>query len=108
MSVIPTHEKAPKDKHFKQFITKYTLIELSPFTSQNKHQIYLNAITNAIFLYLLIKIINPKKPRMSIIFIHPKNLCTLKDGFEITQYIMRINTLDSYALNFACKPNKLS
>ena len=54
------------------------------------------------------KHINPKNPKMSIVVIQFRIICTVNDELEITQYIMRINTLDSYALNFACKPNKRS
>ena len=107
-NIIPTLKKAPKESHFKQLITKYTLIEFSPFISQNKHHTYLNSIKKTIFLYLLMKHINPKNPKMSIGVIQFRIICIVNDGLEITQYIMRINTLDSYALNFACKPNKLS
>ena len=52
------------------------------------------------------KHINPKNPKMSIVVIQFRIICTVNDELEITQYIMRINTLDSYALNFACKPKK--
>lgn len=107
-NIIPTLKKAPKESHFKQLITKYTLIEFSPFITQNKHHTYLNSIKKTIFLYLLMKHINPKNPKMSIGVIQFRIICTVNDELEITQYIMRINTLDSYALNFACKPNKLS
>lgn len=54
------------------------------------------------------KHINPKNPKMSIVVIQFRIICIVNDGLEITQYIMRINTLDPYALNFACKLNKLS
>ena len=38
---------------------------------------------------------NPNNPRMSIAVIQLKILCIVKDGLEITQYMIRIKTLDS-------------
>ena len=84
IEVIIKHTKVPKDSHFKQEITKYTLFECNAFTIQNKPQTYLIPLKTTTNRNFFINKTMPATPNMSISFIQQMSLNIFNDGFEIT------------------------
>lgn len=76
--------KSPKESHFKQEITKYTLFEFNALTTQNKPQTYLIPLKITTIRNFFINNMTPAIAKMSISFIQLMSFNTFKVGFEIT------------------------
>ena len=84
LSFINILIKSPKESHFKQEITKYTLFEFNALTTQNKPQTYLIPLKITTIRNFFINNMTPAIAKMSISFIQLMSLNTFKVGFEIT------------------------